>query len=141
MELQRIDKVPAVATVMTPFPYSVDVSASLAEAGRLMRDHDVDQLPVHDGQELVGLLSRSRLARAMDAGGPESIGLLDLPHPCIVDLHTGIGAVAAKLAAHTQDAALLVREGRLAGIFTATDAFRVLATICGEPSNVDDEIA
>mgnify|MGYP001177933446 CR=1 FL=1 len=61
MELPRIDKVPSVATVMTPFPYSVDAGASIDEAERLMREHDVDQLPVQDGASLVGMVTERQL--------------------------------------------------------------------------------
>jgi acetoin utilization protein AcuB len=136
VELPRLDKVPAVATVMTPFPYSVDIAASVDEAERLMREHDVDQLPVQDGSALVGMVTERQLARlrasAAEVAGALTIGRITLRKPYVVDIHTPVGVVAAAMAEGQHDAALVVRDGRLAGIFTTTDACRTLAEICGQ---------
>ena len=48
---------PSLKTAMTPFPYSIQRSASLEEARQLMDRHDVRHLPVTDRHELVGLVS------------------------------------------------------------------------------------
>lgn len=146
MELPRIDKVPSVATVMTPFPYSIDVRASIDEAERLMRQHDVDQLPVQDGSALVGLVTERQLARlrasTAEVAAVLTIDRVTLRKPCVVDLHTPLGVVAAKMAEDHHDAALVVRDGRLAGIFTTTDACRTLARICGQgPAGGSDDAA
>ncbi len=47
----------AVRDVMTAEPCTIDVSASLAEAMRIMTDGDFRHLPVMLGTELVGILS------------------------------------------------------------------------------------
>ena len=146
MELPRIDKVPSVATVMTPFPYSVDVGASVDEAERLMREHDVDQLPVQDGSALVGLDTERQLIElrtaAAEGTGILTVDRLTLRKPYVVDIHTPVGKIAAAMAQQQHDAALVVRDGRLAGIFTTTDACRTLAAICGQNDPAgDDEVA
>ncbi|WP_138468280.1 CBS domain-containing protein [Poseidonocella sp. HB161398] len=46
-----------VSAIMTAEPRSVEVSASLAEAMRIMTDGDFRHLPVMLGRELVGILS------------------------------------------------------------------------------------
>ncbi|WP_172328782.1 CBS domain-containing protein [Mangrovicoccus sp. HB161399] len=46
-----------VAAVMTADPCTIDVSASLAEAMKIMTDGDFRHLPVMLGSELVGILS------------------------------------------------------------------------------------
>ncbi|WP_108258075.1 CBS domain-containing protein [Mangrovicoccus ximenensis] len=46
-----------VAAIMTADPRCIDVSASLAEAMRIMTDGDFRHLPVMLGRELVGILS------------------------------------------------------------------------------------
>ena len=143
MDLPRISRVPSVATVMTPFPYSIDIDASIGEAERLMRDHDVDQLPVQQEDHLVGMVTDRQLARLRASASALTEELtvrqIALREPYVVDLHTPLGEVAAAMAAGRHDAALVVRDRRLAGIFTTTDACRALAAICGAAPRDDGE--
>ena len=58
--------IPAVKTVMTPFPYSVHPDAPVAEARALMRRHGIRHLPVLRDHALVGIITEAdfvRLAR------------------------------------------------------------------------------
>lgn len=59
------DPPPIVADLMTPDPISVNESASLDEAVRLLEENDVSGLPVvdHDGL-LVGVISQTDIVRA-----------------------------------------------------------------------------
>jgi len=127
---------------MTPFPYSVDIDAPIERAEQLMRDHDVDQLPVQEGDRLAGLVTERQLARlraaAREVATDLTVRQIALREPYIVDLHTPLGEVAAVMAARQHDAALVVRDRRLAGIFTNTDACRVLAALCGRSLAEDD---
>ena len=61
-----MDHIPAVASVMTPFPYSVDVGDSVRRAHGLMVEHEVRHLPVLDGHTLVGVLTDRDVKRALD---------------------------------------------------------------------------
>ena len=46
----RMDHIPAIGAVMTPFPYVVQVDDSVLVARALMIEHDVRHLPVKDGK-------------------------------------------------------------------------------------------
>ena len=48
-------RIPAVKAVMTAFPYSVETTASVAEAQAFMRDHQIRHLPVTREGDLVGM--------------------------------------------------------------------------------------
>jgi CBS domain-containing protein len=65
---------PHMKSVMTPFPYSVDLKAPLLEARRMMLDHHVHHLPVTVDHELRGIVSDRDIKLIL---GPE----LDYPDP------------------------------------------------------------
>ena len=48
---------PTLKTLMTPFPYAVDVEASLAQAQDMMTEHAIRHLPVTEDGQLVGVLT------------------------------------------------------------------------------------
>jgi CBS domain-containing protein len=143
MDLPKIDKAPAVATVMTTFPYTVGTATPLAEAQLLMRQHDIGQLPVHEGDEIVGMVTDRQLERllaaAADADEAPTLRNVALKRPYVVDLHTSLAVVAAEMARRQDNVALVVRGGRLAGIFTATDACRILSELFRAPEPSDGE--
>ncbi len=121
---------------MTPFPYSVELDDPLETATTLMAEHDIRHVPVKDRHEIVGVLTQRDLASAMDlraaeAANPESLHIRDfrLGDAYVVDLTAPLQRVTAEMAARHIDSAIVVKDGRLAGIFTATDACRVLGAI------------
>jgi acetoin utilization protein AcuB len=121
---------PSLKTAMTPFPYSIQRSASLDEARQLMDRHDVRHLPVTDRHELVGLVSdrdlRSVMARPAGRKGAGALTVKDvtIPDPYVVDLNEPLENVLLTMAARHIGSALVTRKGRLAGVFTAVDACR-----------------
>jgi CBS domain-containing protein len=54
-----------VGDVMTRHPVTVTEATSLEEAGRLIMEHGFKRLPVMRGQELVGIIARADLVRAL----------------------------------------------------------------------------
>ena len=54
-----------VESVMTPNPISVSEDAPLEDVLRQMEKHDIKRLPVTKGDQLVGIVSRSDLLRAL----------------------------------------------------------------------------
>jgi CBS domain-containing protein len=60
-----------VRDVMTTEPITVQVSASLEDVATVLVDGKVSQLPVLDGDELVGIITKSDVIRSM-FGGQES---------------------------------------------------------------------
>ena len=56
---------PSLKKAMTPFPYSVERGAPLAEARRVMDRYKVRHLPVTDGHRLVGIITDRDLRSAL----------------------------------------------------------------------------
>jgi acetoin utilization protein AcuB len=121
---------PSLKQAMTPFPYSVERSAPLAEARQVMDQHEVRHLPVTDGHELVGIVTdrdlRSALAVPMSRKIASNLTVKDLyiADAYVVDLEEPIETVLLTMAERQIGSALVTRRGRLAGVFTAVDACR-----------------
>lgn len=140
MDLPRVDRDPAVATVMTPFPHCVDAAATLVDAAAVMRRHEVHHLPVTEGHRLIGVLRDVEVEAARaTAGEAAPVRSICRNAPLVVELHETLGSVAREMARRGLDVALVVREGRLAGIFTATDALRVLAVMLRQSGGADSD--
>ncbi len=120
----------AVRAVMTPFPYAVDSNAPLRRARQMMHEHDVHHLPVQQGKKLVGVLSDRDLKRALDPslGLPPADELfvddVMVHDPYVVEAKTPLDEVLLEMADARIGSALVVKEGKLVGIFTANDACR-----------------
>lgn len=119
---------------MTPFPLSVDVSASLTDAELLMSENRIRHLPVTSGDELVGILSHRDLQvlkASLRSDDLDKLGITPavVREPYVVDSLERIDTVASEMARRHIGSALVLHEGKLAGIFTATDACRYLAEI------------
>ena len=52
-----MNRPPRLASVMTPFPYSLDAGACIGEARAMMDEHGVHHLPVMAGGEIVGVVT------------------------------------------------------------------------------------
>lgn len=127
----RMDHIPAVGAVMTPFPYVVQVTESVLTARALMIEHDVRHLPVKNGSTLVGVLTDRDLKRALDPslGLPpkEELFVRDvfLPDAYVVDVSEPLDQVLDHLSSEHIGSALVTKNGRLVGIVTLTDAARL----------------
>ena len=125
--------IPAIKSVMTPFPYSVDIDASLFDARQFMAEHDIRHLPVTDDERLVGVISERdiRAYLGMDFDSSKEVQTkvcnVKLEGPYIVDLNERLDIVLRKLSKEHIDAVLVTRHGKLAGVFTMTDACRHFA--------------
>ena len=140
---------PSLKQAMTPFPYSVERSAPLAEARHVMDQYKVRHLPVTDGHELIGIVTdrdlRSALAAPLSRKIVSNLTVEDLyiADPYVVDLNEPIENVLLTMAERQIGSALVTRRGRLAGVFTAVDACRVFGDYIREtfPRPDGDEAA
>ena len=130
--------------VMTPFPYTIDISAPLQDALSMIEEHAITHLPVVDGEKLVGITTERdiQLALALTAKNPENTPLkvLDI---CITDPYTvetgeSVLAVVSQMQKKRITSALVVKNGRLVGLFTSTNAFKLLVQLLLGKSTLDD---
>jgi acetoin utilization protein AcuB len=123
-------RTPTVKGVMTPFPYSIGIDEPLAAAVAMMTGHGFRHLPVVEGGELVGVLSerlvREASERAKQSGGQPTVRDAPIGEAYIVGLEEPLDNVVLAMADRHLGSALVVKDGRLAGIFTSTDACRCL---------------
>lgn len=117
---------------MTPFPYFVDAGDSLRVARTLMVRHEVRHLPVKEGDTLVGVLTDRDLKRALDPdlGLPpkDELFVRDacVPDAYTVDTSAPLDRVLEEMVSRHMGSVIVTSHGRLAGIFTTTDACRIL---------------
>jgi CBS domain-containing protein len=118
------------SAAMTPFPFYVEPDDSLRRARELMAEHEVRHLPVLKHHKLVGVLTDRDMKRALDPdlGLPpkDELFVRDayVPEPYVVDSATPLDGVLEHMAVHHIGSALVTKQGRLVGIFTAMDACR-----------------
>lgn len=141
MDFSRLDHVPTIANVMTPFPYSVGIDDPVDRAHRLMEEHGIRHVPVQGSDGVLGVVSDRDLAEARARGGRPSVRDACTAEPFVVDVTARLDAVALDMARRHLPSAIVTKGGRLAGIFTATDACRVLGEILRERFGPPDDDA
>src|SRR3990172_5934859 len=106
---------PTIESAMTPFPYSVEADAHASSARTMMTQLNIRHLPVREGETLVGV--RAVCSKEALAVAPEEplANVLTL----MVEKHV--------------ETVLVVRNGKLAGIFTVTDACKRYADLLRKP--------
>jgi len=77
-DLAPQDRPGMVAEVMSQYPLTTTPDADIAEIADLMLEHDVRSMPVLDGNELVGIISRRDILRAVVRG--DNVLTLEVQH-------------------------------------------------------------
>lgn len=127
--------IPQMVAVMTPFPYHIAAEATLTEAVAMMNEHNVRHLPVFGSGDIVGILSERDIERAKIPGHPLRdeielrVGDLCTQRPYFVDVSDPLDRVLDVLVEKRIGSALVLKEGELAGVFTAVDACELLARL------------
>jgi CBS domain-containing protein len=138
---------PQVVAFMTPFPYSVDVDAPLAQAKRLMREHGFRHLPVTSAGKLSGVITDRdiKLILGPEFGRPDESELkvrdAYVERPFVVPASAPLAKVARMMADRHIGSAIVTKNRRLVGIFTVTDACRALARVLGDRPEEPDMAA
>jgi CBS domain-containing protein len=140
---------PQLKDVMTPFPYAVDADAPIDDAVKFMREHKIRHLPVTSKGALKGLVTDRdiKLVLGPDFAYPDARELKvrdAMVEDCyIVDLASPLVAVVRHMAEHRLGSAVVTRRGKLAGVFTSTDACRAFADYLEDADSGDeaDEVA
>ena len=133
MRPPKPDKIPSLKSVMTPFPWFIHIEDRLGRAAEVMAERDIRHLPVTQDGRLVGVLAERDLQLVMGSvASPEQRAGLTVRDACVLDAYVvetsePLDRVLLTMARRHIGSALVVKNGKLAGIFTVTDACRCFA--------------
>ena len=125
---------PILARYMTRNPQTIARGATMAEAHRVMRAHQIRHLPVVDGTRVVGVVTLSdlHLLETLPGVSPDEVAVEDAMSSdvYIASASDELPDVVDRMAsAKIGSAVVLDADGSLIGIFTNIDALRALADI------------
>jgi acetoin utilization protein AcuB len=121
----------SIQEVMTEQPITIGRNESLATAHEMMRIHGCRHLPVLEHGDLVGIVTQRDLYLLETIAGVDLT--TDLVDECMTtDAYAVLPdaplvEVAGHMATEKCSCAVVIERGRVIGIFTTTDALRVLA--------------
>lgn len=124
---------PAIQTLMTPSPLTIDYHATVKEAQRLMAERRFRHLPVVKEGKVISLLSDRDINLALVANhGLMKTDQMMVEEICILETFsvaptTPLDQVVEEMARRHIGSVLVVEGEELKGIFTATDACKYLA--------------
>lgn len=124
-----------IGTYMVTHPFSVEPNHSVKAAAPLLREKHIRHLPVIKDKKLVGIVSERdiRAALALPQGNILTIGDIMTSDVYVATLTTPLSEVAYEMAEQKLGSALIVNSKKqVVGIFTTTDALRILSTLAEE---------
>ena len=132
MRLMR-GRPPIVQKCMTRLPVEAENCETVADALRVMESHGIRHIPVMSGAHLSGLVSDHDILQAQLTYGDRANDMV-LEDICQKDVlsvgpMTSINDVARAMLARKVGSAVVVDGGYVVGIFTTTDALRVLQNL------------
>lgn len=118
---------------MTPSVHTIPMESTLPQARAMMKEHGIRHLPVLDGTSLVGLLSDRDLAR-MEGFPMIDFDLVSVPdamseEPYVVAPDDAAIDVFRTMQERRYGSAIISDGGTVVGVFTTTDALRVLVEL------------
>jgi acetoin utilization protein AcuB len=126
-----------VGKTMTQEPMSIGPDVTLEDAHEIMRNWGMRHLPVtaQDGS-IVGLLSERDIFKHQALHGSDNRTVVAdamASHPYVVTPDKSLAEVADKMARNKYGCAVVAGQQGICGIFTTTDALRILARMLREP--------
>lgn len=121
---------------MTTTPFSIEANQNLAIANGLMHEKSVRHLPVMRDGVLIGILTDRDLKLALGIQGVDPTKTLvqeiAVDAPFITSPDSPVDQVVHHMAEKRIGSALVVQNHKLVGIFTSTDALRILGEVLQE---------
>jgi CBS domain-containing protein len=115
----------SVRDAMTEDPRSIDASASVVEAARLMREQHIGSLPVTEGEQLVGMITdrdiTTRVVAESAVAGTTSVGAVYSHDPISVEPDNDLDEALQLMARHQIRRLPVVENGRLVGMVAQAD--------------------
>jgi len=126
--------IPKIDKYMTTAPFAINSEATLEEVMSVMQSKHIRHLPVMRGGKVFGLLSDRDVKSifAFAGSNPKTIKAGDIctDEPYVTRPDAPLNEVASEMATRKAGSALVLDNGHLVGIFTATDACSALSDIC-----------
>ena len=138
MNLRDFDRIPSIGAAMTPFPYFIEAKEPVTTAEARMSEHEIRHLPVQEDGEVVGIITQRDLRMlvhpSLPAANKARIRARDVMHRevYVTDIHTPMDEVLDEMVERRVGSCVVLRHGKLAGIFSMVDACRVLAQVLAE---------
>jgi CBS domain-containing protein len=124
-----------IGSVMTRLPFVVSIDDGIDVVESIMKEHGVHHVPVVDGDTLVGIVSQRDVALllnpALSFGDRRRVRTRSVctRDPYVVDEEEPLDRVVLEMAERHLGSAIVARDGQVIGIFTVTDACRVLSRL------------
>lgn len=132
-------KIPKIRNHMTMLPQTIGSDIPLKKALEMMRENRIRHLPVQQAGRLVGVITDRDVKLAASFREPGQLKVDDVmtPDPYVVAPDAALDEVVLHMAAHKYGCAIVQQSnGNVVGIFTDTDALRVLGeTLRGKPAS------
>ena len=129
-------KAPIVRQFMTRLPVELEQCETVAEAIRIMQQHQIRHLPVIRSFRLQGIVSQRDILEARVRHG-DAVERMLLGDVCREDVLTvspvdPVDVVARQMLDRKAGSAIVMDGGFVVGIFTSIDALRVLCDLFGQ---------
>ena len=115
----------SVGDAMTEKPHSIDASASVVEAARMMRDENIGSLPITDDGKLAGMITDRDITTTVVAYGADpkatSVGDIGRQDPISVEPDKDLEEALQLMARHQVRRLPVVENGGLVGIVAQAD--------------------
>jgi acetoin utilization protein AcuB len=125
--------IPHIDKYMTSGPHSVGQEQSLAQAHKLMREHQIHHLPVLHGGKLVGVLSDRdlHLIETLRDVDPEKVTIEEAMSPTVYTVSPGapLDEVVREMVEHKYGCVVVEDNTKVVGVFTTVDAMRAFADL------------
>ncbi len=130
--LEAAEQMPVVGSVMTRSPLSVPIDATVRIAEDMMIDNEVRHLPVTDSEDLVGIVSDRDIAFSSNVSESDLADRLRVRDVCSLDVYAvppdePLDAVLSEMVRRHLGSVVVTEHGKVAGVFTVTDACRYFA--------------
>jgi acetoin utilization protein AcuB len=126
--------IPKIQKYMTTTPYSINWGSTLEEAMNVMEKNKIRHLPVIKDGKTFGLVSDRDIRSILSFAGANpqvlKVGDICTDEPYLTKPDALLNEVATEMARQKYGSALIIDNGKLVGIFTATDACLALSEIC-----------
>lgn len=128
--------IPQISDYMISHLFTIQYDDTASAAEKVMGSHHVRHLPVLDGKKVMGIISDRDILLARTAhkdrkfDGNVLVKDICLFEDCTVSQEDSLERVALLMSKKKLDAVVVVDGNKPIGIFTATDACRILAKFC-----------